>query len=316
MATFKQLQAFFWAARLQSFTAVAEHLYSTQSAISLRIQELETSLGVELFDRTQRKIRLTQKGEELLVYAEQMLRLEEEMERNISDLDAVAGRIRIGVAEIVAQTWLSRFVATLRMKYPKIVMSFEVSLTAEMFRKLRSGSLDLILSPGYMNESDLAGTYIGSTQFEWMVGGTLQVPEGELGPADLAKFQIISLNEQSFHYTRTEQWFRSTGATLSRIDTCNSIGVLAALTLAGLGVALLPVTPYEGEIKAKRLRVLRTSPPVLPMDVYAIRTNAQTRPLVHLVVQVAEQVSDFRRSPAPTVAVRKGNSRAKRNSDS
>ena len=314
MATIKQLQAFYWAARLQSFTAVAERLYSTQSAISLRIQELEASFGVELFDRSQRKIRLTQKGEELLVYADRMLQLEAEMEQNISDRDAISGRVRIGVSEVIALTWLSRMVQQLRAKYPKLVISYEVSLTTEMFRRLRAGGEELILSPGFANEPDLAGSYLGSLQFEWMVGGDLKVPEGELTPADLAKLPVLCLNEQSYHYTRTEQWFRQAGTTLTRADICNSLGVLCALTEAGAGVALLPVVPYQAQIRARKLRVLRVSPPIVPMDLYAIR-SAQARPIVHLVAQVAQQVSDFRRSPAPTAPQKRGNSRAKRNPD-
>ena len=50
----RQLETFYWAARLGSFAKAASHLNATQSAISMRIQEMETRLGIALFDRSQR----------------------------------------------------------------------------------------------------------------------------------------------------------------------------------------------------------------------------------------------------------------------
>ena len=61
----QQLETFFWTVTLGSFSAAAEKLYATQSAVSMRVRELERTLGVELFDRTHRTARLTPKGREL-----------------------------------------------------------------------------------------------------------------------------------------------------------------------------------------------------------------------------------------------------------
>ena len=56
---FKKLETFYWAAKLGSFTAAAERMNATQSTVSMRIQELERELAVVLFDRSQRKARVT-----------------------------------------------------------------------------------------------------------------------------------------------------------------------------------------------------------------------------------------------------------------
>ena len=56
----KQLETFYWVERLGSFSAAAERVHATQSTISMRIQELEQSLGVKLFDLSHRMARLTQ----------------------------------------------------------------------------------------------------------------------------------------------------------------------------------------------------------------------------------------------------------------
>lgn len=74
----RHLEALYWVSRLGSFTAAAGRLHSTQSAISMRIRDLEETLAQELFDRTARSARLTAKGHELVGYAERVMGLMEE----------------------------------------------------------------------------------------------------------------------------------------------------------------------------------------------------------------------------------------------
>src|SRR3546814_8109277 len=83
---------------------------STQSTVSMRISELEHRFGVALFDRAHRKVRLTSRGEELLGYTERLLQLTSEIQERIARPEMVSGMVRIGVAEVVAQTWLAAFV--------------------------------------------------------------------------------------------------------------------------------------------------------------------------------------------------------------
>ena len=94
----KQLETFYWAAKLGSFTAAAQRVNSTQSTVSMRIHELEQAFGVDLFDRSQRTARVTARGRELIRYAEQMLSLSAEMRDRISAPHSIPGVVRVGVA--------------------------------------------------------------------------------------------------------------------------------------------------------------------------------------------------------------------------
>jgi DNA-binding MarR family transcriptional regulator len=111
---FRQLESFLTIAELGSFAAAADRLCVTQSTISARIQELEQILGVELFDRSQRTARLTLKGRELIGYAEQIVDLASEIRRRVGSKDALAGVVRVGVAELVAISWLPNLVNAVR----------------------------------------------------------------------------------------------------------------------------------------------------------------------------------------------------------
>ncbi len=71
----KQLETFAWTVRLGSFSAAARKLNSSQPAVSMRIQELEKNLSIDLFENPRRATRLTPGGRELMEYAERILEL-------------------------------------------------------------------------------------------------------------------------------------------------------------------------------------------------------------------------------------------------
>src|SRR5258705_4571681 len=78
---FRQYEALYWIGRLGSFHAAARHLKTSQPAISARIRDLEQSLGVILFERTDRGVQLTLKGRDLLQYAAQLVSLASEIQQ-------------------------------------------------------------------------------------------------------------------------------------------------------------------------------------------------------------------------------------------
>ena len=109
------IEAFVWVARLRSFTAAAEKLYTTQAAISARIATLESDFGVKLFERDNRTVTLTHSGEDLLRYAEQLLGISARMLEAVSDRATYGGFIAVGVItgdisiELTQGTFLTSF---------------------------------------------------------------------------------------------------------------------------------------------------------------------------------------------------------------
>ncbi|WP_369629634.1 MULTISPECIES: LysR family transcriptional regulator [unclassified Variovorax] len=79
--TFRQLEAFHWAATLGSVNAAARHLFVSQPAITARVRELEGILGHALFARSQQGVQLTAAGCELFQQVQVVLQAGEEVER-------------------------------------------------------------------------------------------------------------------------------------------------------------------------------------------------------------------------------------------
>lgn len=292
----RHFETFFWAARLGSFTAAAERLHSTQSAVSMRIAELESRFGVMVFDRLNRRIALTPKGEALMEYVERLLWLVEEIQEHVASPDTVSGVIRIGVAEVVAQTWLPTFVETLHRRFVNVKAKLTVALTQEIMERLQGGMLDIALAPGQSFETGIQARSLGSVDFAWMASRALELPPGPLGPDVLQAQRIIVLPKESFHHRSIESWFQAHGVFYRPSDECNSMSVVAMLTASSIGISLLPLICYEAELARGDLRTIETVPRHQPVEFFAITIPEKFDALKRLVVDLAVEVSTFRKT--------------------
>lgn len=289
----KQLETFYWAVKLGSFTAASERLNATQSTVSMRIQDLEHSFGVELFDRTQRSARVTARGRELMRYTEQLLHLAAETRERVSAPDAIPGIIRIGVVEVISITWLPKLVKAVHARYPKVVLELDEALTHDLEQRLHQGSLDLILAPGSVPGHHFVSQPLGVVPFAWMASPEFDLPNTVLEPTDLQDMPVIALSRESHHHMSIEDWFRAGGAHYQRIDTCKSLGVAASLASAGLGVTLLPPRCFQSEIESGSLREIPTTP-IMPPVVFTATASVDTlQPLARQIAVLAQEISDF-----------------------
>lgn len=289
----KHLETFVWIARLGSFSAAARRLNSSQPAVSMRMQELEKNLGVRLFDRSARRIQATPKGREFMDYAERILSLATEAEERLSDQKQISGRLRLGVTETIALTWLPQLVARLNEEFPALVMDLDIDLTNGIWRKLRAGELDIALLPGPAYGADLTIEYLGSSLYTWMASPKLGVPRRALTPKDLETVPIITLSEDSNLHEIIETWFRDSNSVPHRVDVCNSLGVVAALTVGGLGISMLPPDILRAEIERGDLLYLEFAPPIEPLSFWAVHPRRSESSLTEAIVGIARDTSTF-----------------------
>lgn len=310
--TLKHLEALYWVSRLGSFTAAAERLHSTQSAISMRIRDLEETLGQELFDRSARSAKLTAKGQELVGYAERVLEIIAEIRSRIGDPHIVSGVVRVGVTEYVALTWLPDFVRELNARFPRVTLELNVDLTLSLIDKLRGGELDIALLPGPIQQPGLRNMSLGFVEFAWMASPTLKIPDRTLTPRDLDNWPILTLSKTSNLYAKLERWFEESGAVGRRADMCNSLSVLASWTIAGLGIGYLPLKYHARHLRTGSLRVIDVEPRLPDLEYVAILDLRHPQPLTVSVAELAAGVSSFeRRAALPKQPAERGAARSK-----
>ena len=290
---FKQLETFYWAVKLGSFSSAAQRLNSTQSTISMRIIELERDLGVELFDRTQRSARPTAKGRDLLQYAEEALRLSQEMQQQIAAEEATPGVLRLGVAEVVTLTWLPELVRRIHERYPKMTVELDEALTHDLIDNLNQGALDLVLVSGRVPGYSVTPVSLGFVEFAWMASPDFKFDGDVLTPKAMQALPVIALSFKSYHHTSIEDWFRAGDAFCRRMDTCKSLTVAASLAAAGLGLTLLPPRCFKDEIKKGLLKIIPTDPPFPPVEFTATSAVESMQAAAPKVARLAAEISDF-----------------------
>lgn len=149
-----QIKVFLEVARCLSFTEAADVLNLTQPAVSAKIKSLEASLGVALFERLGRKIKLTAVGEYLLKMGPNLLDLERRLSREIEEIkQGKCSCLRIGCSVSVANGWLPKILFEYRQKYPGIDVQCLLFESAEQLHKaITLGEIDVGFS-----ETDLQG---------------------------------------------------------------------------------------------------------------------------------------------------------------
>lgn len=291
--TLKQLEALYWVVRLGTFAKAAVKLHATQSTISSRIQELEGSLGAILLDRGAHASRPTAKGRELIGLAEQMLGLSAQIRTLIGDPRVLSGVIRVGIAEFIAHAWLPDWVAAANRQYPGVRLEMDVDLTHNLIDKLDSREIDLALLPGPLKDTSLTQRSLGGVQFAWMASPQLGVPSGPIRGADFQSFPILLLTNKSNLHAILNAWFNSNGISIRRVNLCNSMATVVSLTIAGLGIAYLPLDFHRADIEAGRLLVVEAHPELLPLEYVSAHRCDLAEPLAPLLAQLAVEVSSF-----------------------
>jgi len=144
----RQLRAFQAVAQYNSFTGAAHHLHLTQSALSVLVREMETELGVKLFDRTTRKTTLTEAGRQL---QPSIARLLEDLSMAISDLDDLRdkrrGVLRVAAPQLMACTVLPQLLAGWQALYPDIRVRISDTLPEYLLDTLHSHVAEVAIGP-------------------------------------------------------------------------------------------------------------------------------------------------------------------------
>ncbi len=139
-----QLKSFIAIAETGTFSQASEIIGRTQSAVSLQIKKLEEGLGCELFNRTHRRVSLTEQGELFLSYAKRMVALQWEVFSRIREPD-IQGEISFGTPEDFATHYLPSVLARFREHHPSIQLNVGCDLTLNLIDGFNQGKYDVIL---------------------------------------------------------------------------------------------------------------------------------------------------------------------------
>lgn len=291
--TFRQLEAFFFSARLRSFSAAAARLHTTQSAISKRVAELEASCGTPLLHRTPRGLELTHAGRQLVPLAEESQRLRVRIEQEVSADHPLRGTFRVGVTELTALTWLTRFIQRVQEQHPALMLEPVVDAGLKLFEGLEANRIDLAIMPGTFWSAEYETVKVGQVEDLWVASPRLKIPKRPLLPHEFEAYPMLEQSTGASKNRFYAAWRAEHGFRFNQVFATNSTTVLRELTISGFGISQLALDYVREDIRQGLLRIVKSDPMPPPMVYSAVyRADSFSLP-IRRMVDLAAQVCDF-----------------------
>ncbi len=139
----RNLVSFLQVAATQNFTQSAQILGYSQSNVSMQIQNLENEIGVPLFDRIGHRVSLTQYGEELLPYAQQIVSTAIKIQNFKGTEESLGGTLKVGIVESIFEIIFKEIIEKYHMRFPKVKIEITVDGTSELQEALKKGKIDI-----------------------------------------------------------------------------------------------------------------------------------------------------------------------------
>lgn len=254
----RNLITFVHVAELNSFTKAARALGYSQSTVSFQIKQLEAELDCMLFERINHTISLTEKGREVLSYAQQIRHLTDEFKQNLNNPEELSGHVHIVTPDSICEMMLTQNYQKFYRHYPKISLKFSTADTDDMFRILNHNEADVIFtldSHIYHQDYIIAKEERISTHF--VTGSDSPLANRKnLSIRDILDRPFI-LTEKKMGYRRV---FDETLAQMSlSIHPVMEIGRTDLITASlekGVGISFLPDFVTEAKVAAGKLAYL------------------------------------------------------------
>ncbi|MEV6163318.1 hydrogen peroxide-inducible genes activator [Streptomyces sp. NPDC052052] len=246
--------------QLRAFAAVAEHLHfrdaaaaigMSQPALSGAVSALEEVLGVQLIERTTRKVLLSPAGERLAVRARVVLEAVAELMEEAEAVRApFTGVLRLGVIPTVAPYLLPTVLRLVHELYPELDLQVHEEQTSSLLEGLAAGRLDLLLLavplgvPGVSELPLFDEDFVLVMERDHWLGGRIDIPREALRELPLLLLdEGHCLRDQALDICREAG--RTEGAPVT--TTAAGLSTLVQLVAGGLGVTLLPRTALTVE---------------------------------------------------------------------
>jgi DNA-binding transcriptional LysR family regulator len=241
-----------------SFTKAAVILGYTQSAVTMQIKQLEEELGVRLFDRIGKTVRITDQGIRLIAYAEEMVRTLENARVVLSSDTGTKGMIRIGILDSVCTSTLPLILRSYHDQYPEVATVIKIGTLDELSVMLNANEIDLL----WTFDTDIRipewhRAFVYESNIEIICSPSHEFQRDDLHLSDLAGESFI-LTEQSCSYRRIfEERMLALGHRLDIFLEIGNTEMIKKFIEQNLGIAVLPRFSVEDELKNGKLSSLQ-----------------------------------------------------------
>lgn len=249
------LRVFLAVAGAGNMTRAAGALRLSQPAVSKRLGELEARLGVPLFDRLPRGVRLTSAGALLMPHAERILAAADAAQRELNELgDLSRGSLSVGASTTIGSYLIPDLLGRFHRAHPRVALSLEIANSAQVQAAVLDDRVDLGLTEGFVSSEALEVEVVAQDEMIAIVApGHPLLTRDQVHCADLEDVPVLMRETGSGTRDVIEAALRRKGTVLEPAMCLGSPEALKNGVAAGLGLAIVSRLTVTLELATGRL---------------------------------------------------------------
>lgn len=299
-------------AKLGTFSAAGVRLNASQPAVTARVRELESSVGIAFFQRRGRRMDLTVEGREFISRVEPLVRrIEQELDL-YAEPSSLHGVIRLGIPHVML-TWFPQLIAQLQADMPHVRYEIDVDVGLSMVQKLDAGRLDLAVVAGGARNPQMDAIKLTPEESQWLISaqvdrrrGGQAVPLAEL----LGSVPIWLVPRSSVLFPIAMAALHRHRVDFDNLNACTHMLAILELIHRTAGIGLTATSGAHGYLEAGLVTPVSPDLPPISLDVTLLCHKDQQQPIIR---QTIERIVEFDRlwHGSKPREQRKGSGRAK-----
>lgn len=263
------LQSFYTTVKCNSISKAAKSLHLTQPGLSMQLQNLEKDLGVSLLIRSNKGVELTEEGKVVFDYANTMLSIQGNIERDLKNLQQDRPKLMIGSCKSVGEYALPCSIYTFKHHHKEVDIFMEVTNSTEVIEKLRNHTINIGIIQQEPKEDDIITQTIVSDEL-LLVGNCSNSPK-KISLEELKEIPLILREKNSGTRYLVEKALEEKGIFIEDLNVIydlNSPEAIKSSILAGKGFSFMPKLIVQQELKKCSIQPIEVDNLAITFDYY------------------------------------------------
>lgn len=236
------LNTFIVVAETKSLKKTAERIYKSHSGVSMQIKRLEEIVGVKVIERRKNGIEITEKGDKLLEYSREMIKLNDLALASLRD-ERIEGKLSIGIPTDYAKDFIRDVMPGLRERLPALQLKIICKRSRTLRRMVELGSIDVAIVTGEgPGENE---RHLWSEELLWVSSEGLHYEAGGILP-------VVMFEDDCLIRDMSVRELRESKEAYEEVLASPSLANVSDAVQEGIGVSLLPESIYS-KFRYKRL---------------------------------------------------------------
>ncbi|KGT48172.1 LysR substrate-binding domain-containing protein [Acinetobacter sp. HR7] len=289
----RHLRYFMTVAQEQSFTKAAEKLFTAQPSLSQQIKDLEQEVGVNLFERSSRKIQLTDEGKAFLIYAKKSL---ENAKLAVAAARQVAqqknNQIHIGFLNVAELKVMPHILAKLKKTMPDLKIHLHSLTCMEQIQRLKNAELDLCITRFQLDYPDYENIHLLTEQIHLVAARHLHPTDRVLKLQELKNHTLIMCeqNASPVFYEKLDQLLVIDQLKHEQVLWVTNVLQHINLTNMGMGFSFAP--EYLLRFLNDEVKVIETDRPLPKLSLYATFNKNSQNPALNIITQALNNTAN------------------------